>query len=199
MLAAQDTNPAVWTDGVYAFVVFAELEVVELGGFPPVFDERTVACCLVYSPGRSAVDATASSPRDYGRCWLCGRLILLYGRTVSMLSWSLRNRRVQGPCCDFGPVAVGVVFLWLHDQVNAVDATAGSPRGYGGDGRAVDVACSDLGFVRLQRLSCNRRICFGDEVSSIGEVEATSCQHACLSWSLRNWFVQAATLLLHRG
>ena len=24
MLAAQDTNPAVWTDGVYAFVVFAE-------------------------------------------------------------------------------------------------------------------------------------------------------------------------------
>ena len=26
MLVAQDTNPAVWTDGVYAFVVFAELE-----------------------------------------------------------------------------------------------------------------------------------------------------------------------------
>ena len=27
MLVVQDTNPAVWTDGVYAFVVFAELEV----------------------------------------------------------------------------------------------------------------------------------------------------------------------------
>ena len=83
MLAAQDTNPAVWTDGVYAFVVFAELEVVELGGFPPVFDERTVACCLVYSPGRSAVDATASSPRSL---WgLCSFLSGLAGHAVRPL------------------------------------------------------------------------------------------------------------------
>ena len=118
MLVAQDTNPAVWTDGVYAFVVFAEPEVT--------------------------------------------------GPKMCLRACSLRCR-----------------VLVIHDQVNAVDATADSPRGYGGDGRTVDVACSDLEFVRLQRLSCNRRIRFGDEVSSVCEVEATSFQHACLSWSLR--------------
>ena len=122
MSVAQDTNPAVRVGGVYAFVVFAELEV--------------------------------TGPKMCLRA--CSR-------------WC----RVLG----------------IHDQVNAVDATASSPRDYGREGRAVDVACSYLEFVRLQRLSYNRRICFDDEVSSIGEVEATSFQHACLSWSLRNWFV----------
>ena len=122
MLVVQDTNPAVWTDGVYAFVVSAELEVT--------------------------------------------------GPKLCLRACSLKCR-----------------VLGMHDQVSAVDATASSPRGYGGDGRAVDVACSYLEFVRLQRLSCNRRIRFDDEVSYACEVEATSFQHACLSWSLRNWFV----------
>ena len=122
MLVAQDTNPAVRVDGVYAFVVFAEPEVT--------------------------------------------------GPKMCLRACSLRCR-----------------VLVLHDQVNAVDATADSPRGYGGDGRTVDVACSDLEFVRLQRLSYNRRICFDDEVSSVRGVVSTPFQHAYLSWSLRNWFV----------
>ena len=137
------------------------------------------------------MDATASSPRGYVS-WetLCRILILLYGRMVSMLSWSSRNwkcRTWRFSACVRR--AGGCVLHDVRPEYGAVDTTASSPRDYGGDGRVVDVACSCLEFVRLQRLSCNRRICFGDEVSSVGEVEATPFQHACLSWSLRNWFV----------
>ena len=60
------SNSVVWMVVVYAFVVFAELEDVELGGFPPVFEARSVVYCLVYSPGCRAVGATADSPRGYG-------------------------------------------------------------------------------------------------------------------------------------
>ena len=96
---------------------------------------------------------------------------------------------VTGPKMCLRACSLRCRVLVIHDQVNAVDATASSPRGYGGDGRAVDVACSDLEFVRLQRLSYNRRICFDDEVSSVRGVVSTPFQHAYLSWSLRNWFV----------
>ena len=82
MLVVQDTNPAVLVDGVYAFVVFAELEVT--------------------------------------------------GPKMCLRACSLKCR-----------------VLGIHDQVNAVDATASSPRDYGRDGRTVDEACSYLEFVRL--------------------------------------------------
>ena len=145
--------------------------------------------CLV--PEHIAVDSTADSPRGYVS-WetLCRCLILLCGWLWSMLSWSLRNWKTSNLavfrlCSRLGRLCVAWcirqgaeqwVPLQIHHEVMEEM-----------EGPSVVLTCSGSGFLRAAwqaAVPSSRTLSVGT-LSTVYEVEATSCQHACLSWSLR--------------